>query len=95
MDGRKVTRFKFDNGEWRSKVYILNPDTNKYEEEVKQEPKQQPQTGMNPDSVWSKPKYDTDRFESYIHYLLGIERDNYKSNENKVLFNQKINVSWG
>ncbi|MFI3267443.1 MAG: hypothetical protein R3Y51_01875 [Rikenellaceae bacterium] len=86
MDNRKVVRFRLDNGEWRSKVYYTEPKEQEADEE-------HPKTDAKDDSVWSKPKYDTAKYESYIHYMQGIEKEN--TTENKTLFNRKITASWG
>ncbi len=80
MDGRKVVRFQLDNGEWRSKVYY--PASKKEEDKDK---------SNHSKSEW----YDTNKYESYIHYLMGAEKEKPEPEENKTLFNRKINVSWG
>ncbi|MFI3314387.1 MAG: hypothetical protein R3Y04_01805 [Rikenellaceae bacterium] len=90
MDGRKVARFKLGNGEWRSKVYYSQPEK---ENEEKDETLHPPQTATSSNSVWSKPKYDTEKYAGYIESLMGIEKE--KTTKNKTLFNRKINVSWG
>lgn len=89
MEKRKVTRFKLDTGEWRSKVYIFNPDTNKYEKEDKNEEKVTVKEKKPTSQL-----YDTDKHESYIHYLMGIEKEQKNKITNK-LFNNKVSVGWG
>ncbi|MFI3322229.1 MAG: glycosyl hydrolase 108 family protein [Rikenellaceae bacterium] len=80
MDGRKVVRFKFDNGQWRSKVYY--PTSEKEEDEHKQE--EQIKKVISKKSVWSKPKYDEEKYEGYIEYLMGIEKPKIYINKNIV-----------
>ncbi|MFI3267947.1 MAG: hypothetical protein R3Y51_04425 [Rikenellaceae bacterium] len=88
MSDRKVVRFRLDNGEWRSKVYY--PQAKKDEDEEKDKHK-----NVNLESWF----YDTNKYESYIHYLMGKEKgsenEKDKTTDNKTLFNRKIKASWG
>ncbi len=87
MDGRKVIHYKLNNGDWRSKICYTKPDNDKKENQPTTQPPYK--KGYNPKTDW----YDTEKYESYIHYVMGIERE--KPKENKTLFNRNIKVSWG
>lgn len=83
---KKVVRFQLDNGEWRSKVYYPKSDSDK-------EKKKQPRNNLS--DVIRSSWYDINKYESYIHYLMGIEKEKPKTKENKTLFNRIITASWG
>ena len=91
--GKKVT-FPIGNGQFRTGIHYSPSKKNKEEEDHTHPEEEKEESKTKPKSVWSKPKYDTEKYDGYIESLMGKEKEQ-KPNSNKEIFNKDITASWG